>query len=346
VQVDVQNEGASVTMHSDSIGGGRRAAARWQTATTRRWIAALALLAVVLGCGDASHHVDPVGVTERTFETRSVSSGATRELATTIWYPAVRQTETGDTEVVRDAVARQGMFPLVLYLHGTCGSPTEATYLTTALARAGVIVAAPATPGYTDDDYPACSTPAAGVEAFVNAVPDIVVTIDAMLAEASDAASPFAQRIDPDRIAVSGVSFGAFAALLAAQREPRVSAVLALVPANAAFLGETPISVPAMIVGAEHDQIAGFAQAELAYGRLAGPRILLELLDANHLSAIDSCVSPAFGNSCVSSDIPQDEAHRLILTYALPFIERFVLRDGSTSLPGPLADVVLSESDL
>ena len=71
---------------------------------------------------------------------------------------------------------------------------------------------------------------------------------------------------------------------------------------------------------------------------------MLELLNANHLSAIDSCVSPAFGDSCVATDITQDQAHRLILSYALPFLERFLGGSASQAVPGEGSGVVLSRA--
>jgi predicted dienelactone hydrolase len=311
--------------------------------------AALALLALLLplACGNGSAVQTEVGTSDVAFATSSAASGAPRQLATTIWYPALGGTGTAEGEVSRDAKVAPGSFPLVVFSHGTCGRPDEATYLTTALARAGFIVAAAATPGYTEDDYPGCSSPAAGADAFLNAVSDIEAVIGGMIGEASDSSSPFAGHLVQDRVAVTGVSFGGFAALLAAQQDAHLGAALALVPANSAFLGMGG-GVPTMVIGSERDQIAGFAQAQLAYDKLAGPRALLELLGANHLSAIDRCSSPVLGDSCVPSDISQDEAHRLILHYAIPFLEGSLLRgeSGAQPLAAPIDGVDVVASDL
>ncbi len=277
-------------------------------------VAALALLAV----GRTAAAAFPVGTTTRTFTTTSVG-GTPRTLSTILWYPAVRRTGTPDALGLRDATVRRGRFPLVVFMHGTCGLPDEATYLTKGLASQGFVVAAPAHPGLTLDDLPGCLSLGATIEAGANALPDVRVVIDAMLAEAGDPSSRFGKRLRPDAIAMAGLSFGGWATLLGAQEEPGVRAALALVPGGTALLPPGDIAVPTMVIGSERDQVVGFAESETAYQRLAGPRFLVELLGGNHLSVVDSC-----SNLCVPGDISQDDAHRLVLHYAVPFLRRYV----------------------
>jgi len=74
-------------------------------------------------------------------------------------------------------------------------------------------------------------------------------------------------------------------------------------------------------------------------------RFLVEVLGANHLSAVDSCFSQQLGVSlCVPGDISQDDAHRLILHYALPFFRRYVRgqRAAGRVLMRPIPGVVLT----
>src|SRR5262249_54036005 len=92
-----------------------------------------------------------VGVTSLTFTKDSVTTGAPRPLITTIWYPAVAGTGSDDPLGRRDADVFAKRFPLIVFSHGACGLPTEATYLTTALASRGFVVAAPAHLGNTKD---------------------------------------------------------------------------------------------------------------------------------------------------------------------------------------------------
>ena len=81
------------------------------------------------------------------------------------------------------------------------------------------------------------------------------------------------------------------------------------------------ITIPTMVIGAERDKVVGYAESPLAYARLAGPRYLVKLLAANHLSVVDDCFA---GNVCVPGDITQDAAHALVLHYAEPFFRRYL----------------------
>ena len=266
-----------------------------------------------------------VGVTTLTFTKTSVSDGAPRPLATVVWYPAVPRTGTAEALGLRDAAIRRGRFPLIVFSHGTCGRPTEASYLTMGLASRGFVVAAPPHPGNTAEEFPGCISATAAVDAFRNRVPDVRFVVDSLLAETADPSSRFAHRLRPDAIGISGLSFGGLTALLAAQQEPRLRAVLALVPGGTALLDPADITLPTMVIGAQRDQVVGFAESAQAYQRLAGPRLLVELLAANHLSVVDDCFNHDLGVSfCVPDDIPQDAAHGLVLHYALPFFRRYL----------------------
>jgi predicted dienelactone hydrolase len=287
-------------------------------------LVAAALAAIVCCANGASAKQLPVGITTLTFTKTSVTTGQPRPLVTTIWYPAVKRTGTAETYGLRDAKAKRGRFPLIVFSHGTCGRPTEASYLTMALAREGAIVAAPAHIGNTTDDGVSCIRNDVFADSVVNRPPDVAFVIDSMLAEAGTKTSRFARRIDADTIGVTGLSFGGFTTLVTAQREPRVDAALAMVPGGSAAIGT--IGVPTMVIGSERDRVVGYHESELAYAKLAGPRYLVELLAANHLSVVDACDQGlANANLCVPTDISQEDAHRLVLSYAVPFFRRYLL---------------------
>jgi len=282
----------------------------------------LLLLALVLPAGAARFSV---AVTAMTFTKASATTGAPRPLDTVIWYPAERRGGTPEAFGRRDAPARHGKFPLIVFSHGTCGLPTEASYWTMALAREGFVVAAPTHIGNTANDVPACLGGPAFIDSAVNREPDVVFVIDSMLGEDAHAGSPFKHRLRRDQIGVTGLSFGGFTTLLTALLERRVVAAVSLVPGGTAALGTRQITVPTVVIGSERDHVVGFAESQAAYAKLAGPRFLVELLGANHLSVVDSCANGAGGlNLCVPGDISQEAAHALVLHYGLPFFRRYL----------------------
>jgi predicted dienelactone hydrolase len=287
---------------------------------------ALCVASILLAPGVVRARRHPVGITTLTFTKAAVKNGAPRPLATLVWYPAKPRTGTPEAFGLRDATVRRGRFPLVLFSHGACGSPDEATYLTMALASRGFVVAAPPHPGNSVAEWPACLASANFIDSFFERVPDVRFVLDAMLAENDSASSRFAGHIRPDAIGMSGLSYGGFTTLFATQQEARIEAALALVPGGTAALRPDPIAVPTMVIGSERDAVVTYAESVRAYQRLTGPRFLIELLGANHLSVVDDCVSRYTGlNLCVADDIAQEDAHRLVLRYAVPFMRRYLL---------------------
>jgi predicted dienelactone hydrolase len=290
-----------------------------------RFVASITRLAIVtigLSVASLAQAAPPVGVTTILFDKTSATTGAPRALPTLVWYPAKAHTGIPEALGLRDAAVRPGRYPLIIYSHGACGRNREATYLTKALAARGFIVAAPPHPGNTADD-PTCV--AGFIDSAVNRVPDVRFVLDGMLAQASDRSSLFHRRIDTERLGITGLSFGGFTTLLAAQFEPRFDAAFSLVPGGSAALGPGGITIPTLVMGAERDQIVGYAESENVYALLHGPRYLVEILAANHLSAVDDCFNHDLNvDLCRPQDISQDDAHRLILRYALPFFQRYL----------------------
>jgi len=105
------------------------------------------------------------------------------------------------------------------------------------------------------------------------------------------------------------------------------------------------ITIPTMVIGAEHDTVVGYPESVNAFARLAGPRFLVELLAANHLSVVDDCFDHDLNLSlCVPTDVSQDDAHRLVLHYAVPFLRRYLTSARRTprTLLHQVAGVVLT----
>jgi predicted dienelactone hydrolase len=291
------------------------------------------VILLVLAASAAAH---PVGVITRVFTKPSVTTGAPRALETVIWYPAARGSGTPDALGLRDARVRRGRFPVILFSHGACGQNVAASYLMRALAADGFIVAAPSHPGHTKADGSSVCR-ANRIDTYLNRVPDLQFVLDAMLALDADRRSPFGRRLRRDAVGVTGMSFGGFTTLLAAQRDPRVRAALSMVPGGIEALDPGDVHVPTMVIAAELDHSVGFAASEQAYARLAGSRYLVQLVGGDHLSVADDCV-PLCGT------LAQDDAHRLVVHYAVAFFRRHLAGSRSVRrrLARPLDGVVLT----
>ena len=218
----------------------------------------------------------PVGV--RTFVLRDRARD-NRTLLVEVWYPATDAHAGADLdsarqdsyevlpgfppvtqEAARDAAPRSGRYPLVVFSHGYGGHRRQSTFLCTHAASHGYVVAACDHTGNTvvevtqatlaahsggpppDIDQELCT--------FAGARPaDIRALIDGMLDGLADEIGAL---IDPDRIGMSGHSFGGWTTLVVTAQDRRIRAALPLAPAG----GVTPLPVPAL-----HDAL------DFAWGR-------------------------------------------------------------------------------
>ncbi|MFL6282687.1 MAG: alpha/beta hydrolase family protein [Pyrinomonadaceae bacterium] len=193
----------------------------------------------------------PVGV--RTFEAFDEARG--RRFPCEIWYPAdarhagqdtVRETQDAYAvplcneprvqAAVRDAAARRGTYPLVIFSHGSsrgarrmstflCSHLASHAYLVAALDHSEVVAAelAPRA-GETKEER------GARAEAMMSSrVPDVRFLLERML---GGAALDEGVRPDSERVGVAGYSFGGWTVLAAPDEEPRIRAVVALAPAG------------------------------------------------------------------------------------------------------------------
>lgn len=128
-------------------------------------------------------------------------------------------------ELWRPAVLRKAA-PLVVYSHGFMSHRRECLYLARFLARQGYIVVAA--------DFPLTGRRSPGKPVpgdIVNQPGDISAVIDYLLRRNSDPGDSLFNKINPQKIALAGLSFGALTSLLTTYhrelRDPRVRVVIA-----------------------------------------------------------------------------------------------------------------------
>lgn len=223
-------------------------------------------------------------------------------------------------EAVRDALpsAEPGR-PVVLFSHGHGGHRRQSTFLCTHLASHGYVVAAPDHPGNTMRDVMRAALaersgkksrdPASTIPALVESRPADLAAVLAALVEDSPqespetvVASPAVHSLwgvlDPRWVAVCGHSFGGWTALVTAEREPRVKAVVALAPAGGATeldpgdlqraLCFTRRPAPAtLVIAADRDSLLPLAGIEAMVGKMHDPRRLVVLERADHMHFCD-----------------------------------------------------------
>jgi predicted dienelactone hydrolase len=182
-----------------------------------------------------------------------------RRLTTSIWFP----------------VAAAGSHPLVLYSHGFLANRGGGTYLAEYLASRGYVVVAP--------DHPLTRRWGRGgprLGDVVNQPADLRFLVDQMLSP-DGSARPFPGAIDPERIAVLGLSLGGLTTTLTAfhprLRDPRIVAAVSIAGPmtmfEPAFFATAP--VPFLMIAGSADVIIDYASnAPLAVERVSGGQLV------------------------------------------------------------------------
>jgi len=260
----------------------------------------------------------------------------------------------------RDVAVAPGPFPLVLFSHGNGGIRFQSFFFAAHLASHGYVVVCPDHRGNTFVDI------AAGVvdpDVARNRPLDLSFLIDQFLAFNGSAGGAFAGAIDPDRIGVSGHSFGGYTAFaiaggafsLGTFADPRVKAILPQAPANLfpdAFFDT--IHVPTLILGGSIDTTTPFAANQQTPFDLlpSGAAIvgLGELADAGHFTFSDFCEVPrdllsflgGFDEACEPRHLAWRWAHRIVNYLALNFFDATLGGDAEAAArltPAALATV-------
>jgi predicted dienelactone hydrolase len=254
--------------------------------------------------------------------------GTDRVLNTVVWYP----TTAGATPIdpnyagVLNAplVSAGAPYPLLLFSHGSCGYALQSTFLSALLASYGYIVAAPPHPGNTLSEFPNCGTAPAQIASSVERPADMRFVLDQMLAANQDNGSPFFGAIDPDRVGMSGHSFGGLTTYLVAQQDARIKVAMPMAPA---VIGTPHLSMPSLTMVGTVDSVVNIPAIRTAYANAAVPKLLVEVEHAGHYAFSNLCFP---GPDCnPPTTLSQDEAHAFVLRFALPFLDRYLRGDES-----------------
>ena len=251
-----------------------------------------------------------------------VSPGTERVLDTVVWYPSTTS-EPLDRRyaAVLDAPLdlSGGPYPVLMFSHGSCGFPTQSLFLTALVASYGYVVVAPPHPGNTLSEYPTCGTPGAQVPSAAERPRDILYALDQMLAANDDPNSPFFASMDPDRIGMSGHSFGGLTTYGVLTLDDRFKVAMPMAPA---VLNNPHVTIPSLMMLGQVDSVVNLPAIRTAYANATAPKLLVEIENTGHFAFSDACFPTPDCNPPVT--LTQDEAHALVLRFALPFLERYL----------------------
>jgi predicted dienelactone hydrolase len=191
----------------------------------------------------------------------------------------------------RDARVRPGRFPLVVFSHGNGGSRHQNTFWCDYLASHGYIIVSPDHTGnarWTILDGKIIREQAGQrINSAKDRPLDVSFLLDQMIRWDKGGDSRFAGRIDTDRVAIAGMSFGSFTAHWAADRDPRFKAVVAMSGAPPLHAN---LTVPSLRMLGTEDRTLGVLGNGLIRANHAahtGPSFLLELKNGGHYSFTD-----------------------------------------------------------
>ena len=278
-----------------------------------------------------------VGVTTRTFERRSSTTGELQALDTVIWYPAAEGTRLEGPDARLRAtpgapVAAGGPFPVLVFSHGANSSPIQSTFLTAHLASHGFAVAAPPHPGSTIFDCLGCGS-AERQQAMIddsaaNRPDEMSFTLDMLAVMNADAASPFYGAFDTWRAGALGHSWGGYAAAMAATRDERfrVSVAMAPVVNETLLMAIRRLRAPTLVMGSRLDDITPPAWHERLFAALpAGlPRVRLTFPLGGHVAYSDVC--PDMAPGCRPGEVGA-RAYPLVNAYTVAFLRAHLLGD-------------------
>jgi predicted dienelactone hydrolase len=245
-----------------------------------------------------------------------------RSLPAEVWYPATEadagrdvDPATRDTydlvpgfppfsqDAVRAAAPQAGRYPVVLFSHGYGGHRRQSTFLCTHLASHGYVVAAVDHTGNTMLDVirqimqaesgQKLPSIAEQAKAFAEDRPgDMTFLLDALLD------SELASLVDPERVGMTGHSFGGWTTIATTARDRRIRATVPLAPAG----GSTPLSdefavadrdfawgrdVPTLYVVADRDTLLPLKGTRQLFDRTRSPKRMVVLRNADHMHFCD-----------------------------------------------------------
>lgn len=292
-----------------------------------------------------------------------------RPLVADVWYPAdadavgdpsIYQFIPGiefasESALAEVPVAADGPYPLVIYSHGSGGLRYVASFFTELLASHGFVVASVDHVGNTAVELVAGGDVDRDQIAY-DRVLDVEFLIDQMLAASSAGEGLLSGSVDPERIGVSGHSFGGFTTFAAVggytndlgtvPGDDRIDAVVAMAPASE--LNSTDeleaVDVPTLLVSGTRDETTPIdPDTEKAWELVSGrPLWRVDITDAGHQSFTDVCsyqellptldapqvlieaVDEYTSEGCTDELVPIDDAHVLINRNSVAFLLAYV----------------------
>ncbi|HET6543351.1 MAG TPA: dienelactone hydrolase [Chryseolinea sp.] len=166
-----------------------------------------ALVIFCMGVGQAFGQLKTNEVGQRTLAYEDHSRN--RKLTTEVWYPTLEKASPEDASpfirisTKRDAAISQGIFPLILFSHGTGGGRLTVEWFCAGLASKGFIVAAVDHFGNTFDN----PIPIEFIK-FWERPQDIRFVLDQLLGS-----HDISSHVDPNKIGAAGFSLGGFTAI-------------------------------------------------------------------------------------------------------------------------------------
>ena len=310
-----------------------------------------------------------------------------RTLVTEIWYPAVDQArrtprnkysdfipggvtpEIDDlitrtykmsaeqmdkvywNEAHRAAPVRKGRYPLVIFSHGNGGSRNQNTFWCDYLASHGYIIVSPDHTGNARwaiiDGKPISFQGGERSNSARDRPLDVSFLLDQMIKWDKGADKRFAGRIDTERAAAAGMSFGSFTAILVADQDPRFKAVIAM---SGAPLAHANLTVPSLRMLGTEDRTLGVAGNKAIrdnHAKHTGPSYLLELKNGGHYSFTDMFkINKNFGDGVGAGKrrdtnepfefTSMEATYRIINSYSVAFLGYFL--KGEKAYAGFLAE--------
>ena len=290
-----------------------------------------------------------------------------KTLTVAVWYPTLdtptRYTYAGPVigMVAHNASPYQAArpYPLLVFSHGFGGSGLSAVFLNEQLAARGWIVAAPDhrdrysairirtglnkdldRQGFLLEAEKITNADADHRDEYLYRIDELKFVLDEMLRSGQ-----FGKRIDKERIAVGGHSFGGFTALglcgtIEERRDDRIKAVLLYSTGAGGYLFQenelARVKVPSLYFFGELEkgQKRGRATMEelsdKVYRNVASPKYLLVLKGGNHFS-FNNRFNDRPGSHFLGGS---EEQLKVVGRYSIAFLEKYVAgqEDGSRIL--------------
>jgi len=247
-------------------------------------------------------------------------------------------------EAHRNAPVRKERFPLVIFSHGNGGSRNQNTFWCDYLASHGYIVVSADHTGNARwtviDGKPVVFQASERQNSAKDRPLDVSFLLDQMILWDKGADKRFANRIDTDHTAITGMSFGSFTAHWASDADPRFKAVIAM---SGAPPSHTNLTVPSLrMLGTEDRTLGASGNAAIRenHAKHTGPSFLLELKNGGHYSFTDMFkINKSFGDGVGSGKrrdtnepfefTSMETTYQIINAYSVAFLGYYLKGEAS-----------------